>query len=70
MVTKTYHISLVVEVLACIKVDSGCSEDAVGMIAREAISLFPTGREDTTLEIEHIEANDIIEATQEANNAR
>lgn len=68
--TKTYHVSLTVEILVCIEIDENCPDDALEMIARDAVSLCSTGHKDTTLEIEHIEVNDIVEITQEANDAR
>lgn len=58
--TKIWHVSLRIEVLAHIEVDSDYSEDAVGMIARGAVSLFPTGQEDISLEIENVEITDIV----------
>jgi hypothetical protein len=68
--TKTYHVSLTVEILVCLlEIDENCPDDALEMIARESISLCSTGREDTTLEIEHIEVNDIVEITREASDA-
>ena len=67
--TRHYHVSLVIEVLACLRINDGYPNDAISMIARESISLLPTGQEDVTLEIEHIEVNDIVEITQETNDA-
>ena len=58
--TRIWHVSLTVEILACIEANDDYPEDAIGMIAREAISLFPTGQKDVSLEIENIEVTDII----------
>ena len=72
--TKTCHVSLMVEALACVEVNADCPEDEIGTIAREAVSLFPTGQwvRDVFLEIENIKVGDIVEITrsQETDNAR
>ena len=72
MARKTCHVSLVVEALARIKVDADCPDVEIGTTAREAVSLFPNGQwvRDVFLEIENIRIGDIVEITQEANNAR
>ena len=58
--TRVWHVSLTVEILACVEANDDYPEDAVGMMAREAISLFPTGQEDVSFEIENIEITDIV----------
>ena len=72
MATKICHVSLIVEALARVEVDVNCPKDEIGTIAREAVSLFPTGQwvRDVFLEIENVRVDDIVEITQEANDAR
>ena len=71
MTTKTCHVSLIVEVLACVKVDSDCHENTVSTIAREAVWLL-SGQRNVSLEIENIEVDNIVEVVrpQESSDAR
>lgn len=59
--TRHWHVSLMVEILACVRVDGNCPEDVIHEIASSSISLFPAGQEDVSLEVENVEMINMVE---------
>ena len=59
--TRTWHVSLMVEILVCVRTSDNCPENAIRELASNSVSLFPTGQEDVSLKVGNIEVIDVVE---------